>query len=73
MAPQADPLQPEPARLQVTAVFVVLLTIAVNCWCPPVSSCAVVGEMLTVTGATTVTVAVADFVESATEVAVIRT
>jgi len=68
--PQAVPKQPAPLRLQVTAVFVVPVTVAVNCWVFPVTTCAVVGEMLTATGGRTVTVADAALVLSATEVAV---
>ena len=50
-----------------TAVFVLLLTVAVNCCVPPGASVADVGEMVTETTGTavTVTVAVADFVLSA--------
>ena len=49
------------------------VTVAVNCCWPPVTTCAVVGETVTTTGGITVTVAVADFVGSATEVAVTKT
>jgi hypothetical protein len=70
IVPQAAPVQPLPATLHDTAVFVVLLTVAVNCWWPPVSSCIANGEIVTETGGTIVTDAVADFVESATDVAV---
>ena len=66
-------MQPLPAMLHDTAEFDVPMTVAVNCWWPPVSSCAVAGETVTETGGTTVTEAVADFVGSATEVAVIDT
>ncbi len=59
-----------PVAVQVTAVLVVPVTVAVNCWVPPVMSEAEVGAMLTATGIVTVTVAEADFVESATLVAV---
>jgi hypothetical protein len=68
--PQELPEQPAPLRLHVTAVFVVLITVAVNCWVLPATTCAVVGEMLTATGGRIVTVAVADFKGFATEVAV---
>ena len=71
MVPHVAPVQPLPAMLQDTAVFVVLITVAVNCWWPPVSSCNVAGEIVTATGGIIVTEAVADFVGSATEVAVI--
>jgi hypothetical protein len=62
-----------PDTLHETAVFDVPLTVAVNCWCPAGSNCAVVGETVTETGATIVTEAVANFVGSATEVAVTDT
>ncbi len=55
---------------QVTAVLLEPLTLAVNCCVPPVSSEADVGEIVTATGALTVTVAEADLVASATLVAV---
>jgi len=56
-----------------TAVFDVPVTVAVNCWWPPVRSCAVVGEIVTATGGIIVTDAVLDFVGSAAEVAVTDT
>jgi hypothetical protein len=56
-----------------TLVFVVPVTVAVNCWWPPTRSCAVAGETVTATGGIIVTEAVADFVGSAIEVAVIDT
>ena len=59
-----------PVAVQVTAVLVVPLTVAVNCCVPPVVSEAVVGLIATATGTVTVTVAEADFVVSATLVAV---
>ena len=46
------------------------VTAAVNCCWAPVTTCADVGETVTATGGMTVTVAVADLVLSATEVAV---
>jgi hypothetical protein len=72
MVPQADPVQPAPDRLQVTAVLVVPETVAVNCWCAPVTTLAVAGDTETLTGMI-VTVAVADLLESACEVAVTLT
>ncbi len=54
---------------QVTAVLLEPLTLAVNCCVPPVSSETEVGEIVTATGALTVTVADADLVVSATLVA----
>lgn len=70
IVPQPAPEQPAPCRLHVTAVFVVLVTVAVNCCVFPATTFAVVGEILTITGRRTVTVADADLVVSATEVAV---
>jgi hypothetical protein len=72
IVPQAAPLQ-LPLKLQVTAVLLVFFTVAVNCWWAPVTTCALTGETDTETPAMTVTVAVADLVESATEVAVTET
>jgi hypothetical protein len=62
-----------PLADQVTAVLVAPVTVAVNCWVPPVCTDAEVGLTLTTTGgggAVTVTLADADFVLSATLVAV---
>ena len=61
-----------PVADQVTAVFVLPVTVAVNCCVPPVCSDADVGLMLTATGggAVTLTLAEADFVLSAALVAV---
>jgi len=73
IVPQVAPVQPLPATLQDTAVFIALVTVAVNCWWPPVSSCVVTGEIVTVTGGTIFTDAVADFVGSATDVTVTDT
>lgn len=56
--------------LQVTAVFVVFATVAVNCFCIPVFNVAVIGEMLIETGKATVTTADPDFDGSAIDVAV---
>ena len=70
MVPHPDPLQPLPATLQVTAAFVVFKTVALNCCMASVTSWTVFGDMVTVTGGTTVTVAFADLVGSATEVTV---
>jgi hypothetical protein len=61
-----------PVADQLTPMFVVPLTLAVNCCVAPVESEAALGETETVTlaGAVTVTVAEADFVLSAALVAV---
>src|SRR5438045_296193 len=61
-----------PVADQVIAVLVVPVTVAVNCWVAPVCTDADVGLMLTATGGggtVAVTVAEADFVVSATLVA----
>src|SRR5579862_4870952 len=68
--PHADPVQPVPLTLQLSAVFVLPVTVARNCCWPPTATCALVGVTLTATGAMTVTVAVDDFVPSASDVAV---
>jgi hypothetical protein len=69
MVPQLDPLHD---TLHVTAVFVVPLTVAENCCCAPVETWVAEGETTTETDAADwiTTAAEADFVESATEVAV---
>jgi hypothetical protein len=59
-----------PVAVQVTAVLLLPVTLAVNYCVPPVVREAVVGEMLTATGAVTVTVAEADLLVSAALVAV---
>lgn len=55
--------------VQVTFVFARLVTVAVNCCVAPCPIVAVVGATVTVPGGFSVTVAAADFVESATLVA----
>jgi hypothetical protein len=59
--------------LHVTAVFVVPVTVAVNCCWAPVRTCAVAGATVIEIGRAIVTVAVLDFVVSATDVAVTET
>jgi len=73
IVPQVAPVQPLPATLHDTVEFVVPLTAAVNCWWPPIRSCDDVGEIETETGGMMVRDAVADFVGSATDVAVTDT
>lgn len=68
--PQAAPEHPDPLTDQFTAVFVLPLTIELNCCCAPTANSTVVGEMVTTTGVTMLTWAEADFVVSACEVAV---
>ena len=70
MVPHAEPLQPDPERLHVTAVFAVPVTVALNWRCAPAITFAEVGETETNTAATIVAVAFPDFVVSAFEVAV---
>ena len=70
MVPHPDPVQPLPATVHVTAVLVAFATVAVNCCVSPVTNWMVFGEMVTVVGRATVTVAEPDWVGSATEVAV---
>ena len=70
IVPHVAPLQPVPEMLQVTARFVVPVTVAVNCCCAPVTTLAEPGETETATGGTTVTVAEADCEGSAWDVAV---
>jgi hypothetical protein len=55
---------------QVTLVLLVPVTVAVNCWVPPVARDADLGDTEITTGAETVTVAEADWVVSAALVAV---
>jgi len=50
IVPQAAPLHAVPETLQVTAVFVVFVTVAVNWRVAPRRTEAVEGETLTVTG-----------------------
>jgi hypothetical protein len=72
IVPQAAPLHPVPDTDQVTAVFVAPLTVAENCCCPLTETCVVDGATVTETEVedSITTEAEADFVESATEVAV---
>jgi len=53
----------------VTAVLLLPVTLALNCWVPPLNIEADTGEMVTATTGFTLTVADADFVVSATLVA----
>lgn len=65
IAPQALPEQPLPPRLQVTFVLLLPVTVAVNCFCCPVVTCAVEGATETTTFGVIVTTAEAERVESA--------
>src|SRR5271157_4538713 len=66
--PQLAPLQP--VKPHMTPLFPVPVTVAVNCCCPFTETCAVGGEIVTVTpaAATMNTLAEADFVGSADDV-----
>ncbi len=55
---------------QATAVLIVPLTVAVNCWLCDAFTVALVGSTATVTGGIRLTVALADFVGSVVLVAV---
>src|SRR5664279_5221847 len=68
--PHADPTHPCPLTDHVTAVFDRPETVAENCCWPSVTTRAEVGVTLTLTVCESVTVAVADWVGSLTEVAV---
>lgn len=68
--PQLEPEQPVPETFHVTDVFELPVTCAENCREADGATLADVGEMVTVTTGTTVTVALADFAVSACEVAV---
>jgi len=72
MEPHADPAHPVPAMDHRTDMFVVPVTVAVNCFCPPTVNCVLEGETRTETAvaASMTTVADADFVGAATDVAV---
>lgn len=67
--PQPSPTQPVPAKLQTTVWFPLPVTVAVNCCCWLTATWALGGVMVIVAPDATVTVAVAYFVWSATEVA----
>ena len=70
IAPQALPEQPVPLTFQVTFVLLVPVTVAMNCFCCPVVTCAVAGATETTIFGVIVTTADAERVESACEVAV---
>ena len=70
--PHPAPEHPAPDRVQFTPRFVVFETVAANCVPMPADTVAVLGATATVMGGGTVSVmmAKADFVASATDVAV---
>ena len=70
IVPQAAPEQPDPLRLQVTAVFFVPETVARNCCWLPIVTIAFTGETVTWIGMKIVTAADADVTPSAVDVAV---
>lgn len=70
IVPHPDPEHPVPLTLQLTLVFDVPLTVALNCLVCPSTTLAVVGEMVMPTFCVTCTDAVPDLVGSATDVAV---
>jgi len=70
IAPHLEPEQPAPEMLHDTDVFEVPVTCAANCREAEGASLTEVGETVTVTTGTTVTVALADLVGSACDVAV---
>ena len=69
MLPQLDPEQAAPLMLQSTAVLLLPATVARNCCWPSIATTAFVGEMDTTTDGMMVTIADADFVLSASDVA----
>ena len=71
--PHVGPTHPAPLMLQVTLLFVLPVTVAVNCREAPATTSAVVGDMATAISCVIVTMAELDLVESATEVAVTLT
>jgi hypothetical protein len=70
IVPQLEPLQPPPETLHETVVFALPVTAAENCRVAEGPSFAEVGEIAMLTWGTTVTAALADLDESATDVAV---
>jgi hypothetical protein len=70
IVPQLEPAQPAPETLHDTDVFELPVTCTENCREAESPSLAEVGEMVMLTPGTIVTVALADLVESATDVAV---
>jgi hypothetical protein len=70
MVPQVAPPQPGPEIVQVTALLAVPVTVAMNCCWAPDTTLTEEGDTETATASTIVTVADADLVASACEVAV---
>ena len=70
IVPHPLPEQPVPITLQLTPVFEVPLTLALNCCVWPSATFAEVGEIVMPTCSVTVTEALADLFRSATDVAV---
>jgi hypothetical protein len=70
-APQLEPVHPVPEMFHDTVVFELPVTCTENCWEAEGRSFAEAGEIVILTSGTIVTAALADFVGSATDVAVI--
>lgn len=70
ICPQLEPVQPVPEMPQDTEAFALPVTCAENCTEPDGASLAEVGEIVILTAGTTVTVALADLLESAADVAI---
>ena len=73
MIPHVAPEHPEPVADQVTLVFELPVTLALNCWATPTATEGFCGDTVTATTEFMVTAAAADFVASATLVAVTLT
>jgi hypothetical protein len=73
IVPQATPLHPDPETVQATAVFVLPVTVAENCNCPPEATCGLFGVTETETDDADCTInkAEPDFAGLATDTAVI--
>jgi len=59
MVPHAPPLQPCPLKLQVTALFALPVTVAVNCWLDPTVTVELLGDTEIATPAPAETIRVA--------------
>ena len=57
--PHAAPLQPAPLTLQVTAVFELPVTVAINCWLAAVATVALLGDTVIVIAVAVATLRVA--------------
>jgi hypothetical protein len=59
MVPHAAPLQPDPFKLQVTALLELPVTVAVNCWVAPAVTVELVGDTTIATAPVAATLRVA--------------